>query len=230
MFFWEIKMGILAQYHVGIVVTLCFLVLLLGLLFWNAGKDNKELEEEIKKLADKNQELVTLSTTDPLTGVKNRRSFDESLASLLALLPTHPEDKRSCRINGLVLLMIDVDHFKLINDTYGHLVGDQYLKIVAVSIVDFFRSSDLIGRFGGEEFMVAVPGVTITEFKEKAEDLRKHISDALFKIGGQVVTVSIGALYTKYHQEATTLVEVADDALYEAKETGRNKVVTHVLD
>lgn len=214
--------GIPSPFDVVILSVLIFLVLLLGFLYWKACKENKRLLE--------------LSSIDPLTGIKNRRSFNETLASFLALLPSNRHDVRSGRMSGgLGLFMLDVDHFKSINDTYGHAVGDVVLTAVAATISKHVRTTDLVGRYGGEEFMVAIPVVNIDDLKVTAENLRTaikvEVSDKLRTvIGGFVseeevnVTVSIGALHIPYHQEASVLVKMADKAMYEAKGAGRDRV------
>lgn len=216
--------GIPAPFDVLVVAILLLMFLLLGVHSWKQNQEIKELYKE-------NGKLHRLSTTDPLTGLKNRRAFDDSLTGFLALLPAGPDDKRTCRIDGLGLLMIDIDYFKKINDKFGHTAGDLFLKSVATSITKHVRSTDLVGRFGGEEFMVAVPAVTTKDLELMAEKLRFAISEEKIDVGGIVasVTVSIGSLHTKYYEGAEELVQIADKALYKAKDTGRNRVISHVL-
>ncbi|MET9000547.1 GGDEF domain-containing protein [Amycolatopsis sp. NPDC004169] len=132
------------------------------------------------------------------------------------------------------LLMLDLDHFKQVNDTYGHLAGDAVLKAVAQSIISAVRGrGDAVGRFGGEEFVVLLPGITQPDIGAVAERIRRAIS-ALTVPAGQLsitgLTVSIGiAVYPKAGASLQRLLDAADTALYHAKATGRNKVV-HVAD
>jgi diguanylate cyclase (GGDEF)-like protein len=120
--------------------------------------------------------------------------------------------------------MIDLDHFKKINDTYGHLVGDEVLKAVAKRIAMVLRTEDVLGRFGGEEFLVIAPGSTLSDAEAIAERLRATvaISPVVSKVS---VTVSIGVSSTETGPcDSTALVRSADEALYEAKRNGRNCV------
>ncbi len=171
--------------------------------------ERKEMEAELRRLA----------TTDPLTGVANRRRFLEQL------------DKELARIKrfGLpaALLMVDIDYFKSVNDTYGHAAGDAVLKHLTASAEHHLRSIDLFGRIGGEEFAVLLPGTDREGAWEFAEQLRSYVAETPAKIetGEICVTVSIGV--TQFEPSdlvPDTIFARADEALYRAKQAGRNRV------
>lgn len=168
--------------------------------------------------------LQDLAAKDGLTGIANRRSFDQALATewQRAMRETHP----------LTLLMVDVDHFKQYNDTYGHQAGDECLKRIASAMANTpLRAYDLVARYGGEEFAIILPEVTAAGAQAVAERIRaavEHlgIPDTTSKAG--VVTISIGAATANalIGSSPTQLVAAADAALYQAKHAGRNRVVT----
>lgn len=164
-------------------------------------------------------DLAALARRDPLTGLGNRRSFDESL----------PGAQRRARRQGLGLavLMIDIDHFKRLNDTYGHPEGDRRLQAVA-AIIDgcLQRGDDLLARYGGEEFIAALPSSDVAHAMAMGERIRVAVEDAALPSGPSSVTVSIGVawLAADARQEPDSVVERADQALYRAKRAGRNCV------
>lgn len=165
-------------------------------------------------------ELGRLSRTDALTGLPNRRHFVDALER---------EFERSTRYGGsLGLLVIDIDHFKRVNDTWGHLAGDKVLRDVAGILAYNLRQSDIAARFGGEEFAVLLPETDLEGAVLVAERYRLEIAARQFKIDGAglQITVSIGAAALPRTQaaDATELLRRADAALYKAKESGRNRV------
>ena len=165
--------------------------------------------------------LCNLSSRDGLTGLANRRVFNAALGR---------EIDRSARTGEIFgLLLVDVDHFKQVNDRHGHLVGDVVLKAVARLIEDSFRSIDTVARFGGEEFAVILPNVSAAFLHQVAERVRARIENAQIVAtrGLRVaVTVSIGTVCSRGHvpQDAKALIEAADRKLYAAKRLGRNRV------
>jgi two-component system, cell cycle response regulator len=164
-------------------------------------------------------EIYRLTTVDGLTQVHNRRYFDETIERELS----------RCRRYGraLSLLLMDVDHFKQINDSFGHLAGDAVLKEVASAIRKRIRKEDLLARYGGEEFAVLTPEIDYKGALATAEKVRKVIEKYEFSFDGEVIPVTIScgvATLGKKGDEATALVQRADEKLYEAKESGRNKV------
>ncbi len=165
---------------------------------------------------------LSMALTDSLTGLYNRRYFE---AHLQKLLQKTVEQKKS-----LCVLLMDIDHFKTFNDTYGHGIGDEVLKIFAQRVKDSLRSFDLVARLGGEEFVVILPDVSVDMAHFIAERLRRTIGEVPFEVNvpeKQVtVTTSIGGtlIDTEGHRTEDVL-ERADKALYEAKEDGRNRTV-----
>lgn len=161
--------------------------------------------------------------TDSLTGAYNRRFFDEMLKKQIALAKRRNEP--------LGLILADLDHFKNINDTYGHIAGDQALQQIASIMKNSIRSSDILSRYGGEEFVIIMPSIDISNAIKKAEGLRRHIESFQFQIGsaGQPpqITISIGvSSFPDHGTEYETLIAAADLALYKAKKGGRNRVET----
>ena len=160
---------------------------------------------------------------DGLTGLLVRRHFRERLEEEVA--------RRSRRFSSLAFLMIDLDHFKKINDTYGHLVGDVVLREVARLIRRSVREIDLVGRYGGEEFAVALPEADRTFAVQIANRIRQAIEAALVQAYDETVRVSVSigvALCPENARTADHLIEQADQAMYEAKKMGRNKTVAQV--
>jgi diguanylate cyclase (GGDEF)-like protein len=164
-----------------------------------------------------NAELLNLATHDALTGVYNRRRFDEKLSEYSLLF------RRTGR--PFALLLIDADHFKRINDTYGHAIGDDVLQQLAQLIQVSVRATDFVARYGGEEFAVLLPEVAQPDTPEVvAEKIRVAVAQAHFPEIGQV-TVSIGvALADPADNSHTMLIKRADQQLYQAKAAGRNQV------
>ena len=165
---------------------------------------------------------LSMAVVDSLTGLYNRRYFETHLQKLL--------QKNETSKKSLSILMMDIDHFKKINDTYGHGVGDEILKIFAERVKDGLRSFDLVARLGGEEFVVILPDVSDEMAQFVAERLRRMIGEVPFKCSapeGEVnVTTSIGGTIIRSGEHATEdVLKIADDALYQAKEGGRNVTV-----
>jgi len=179
----------------------------------------------LSELEEKNRELQELAYYDPLTGLPNRRFFFEH-ASLI-----FEEVKRYEK--PLSLLVMDIDHFKKINDTYGHDVGDVVLKTFAGVLRGIVRQSDICARFGGEEFVVLLPNTNLEGAKVLAERIRTTVAKNMVEHGSIVIvfTVSIGASqYRKGMQNIDELIKEADIALYRAKEEGRNRVEVFIPD
>ena len=165
------------------------------------------------------EQLEFQATHDPLTGLWNR-------GAILDLL--HRELDRAARSEqSMALFMLDIDHFKQINDSHGHLVGDQVLREVAKRLTSCVRSYDWAGRYGGEEFLVVGANCSGDALKSYAERLRLGLAETpvVTDAGGVLVTASVGAAHTKSCQcNADCLLHAADAALYRAKENGRNRV------
>lgn len=152
------------------------------------------------------------STVDPLTGITNRRTMDSMLAEWLASKVPH------------VIILLDLDHFKSVNDTYGHAVGDKVLQFLARQMESVAREGDVCCRYGGEEFVMLLPNTTVEGAKLVAEQLRKTLADTVSPCG-RPITLSAGiASYPAMANTTEALIEAADDALYLAKQEGRNQV------
>lgn len=175
--------------------------------------------ERVRKMA------LYYAFTDPLTGVLNRRAFFERLGA---------EMDRSVRGNtNLSLILCDIDYFKKINDTYGHLVGDKVLKTIADILSTGLRSYDFVGRYGGEEFFICLPGANLEQAVHIANRIRQFVIDEQVMLEEQNVALRFTASFGVSQFKCTDQVDIdklisdADKALYKAKESGRNKVVVY---
>lgn len=191
---------------------------------------NRQLE---KKLEASRDDIAALqrdlddvrreSMLDPLTKIANRKSFDEGLADALA---------EAGRTGGpLCLLLLDIDHFKSFNDTYGHQTGDQVLRLVAMTLKSNIKGKDLAARYGGEEFVAILPSTDLDGAVIVAENIRKAIqAKELLKRSTNErlgrITASFGVAAFKAGDSAMSLIERADQCLYAAKHAGRNRVVS----
>jgi diguanylate cyclase (GGDEF)-like protein len=182
-------------------------------------RTERELEEKSAELVAVNKKLSQLAITDSLTQIFNRRRFNEIL---------NKEIKRFSRrkYSALSLMMIDIDHFKKLNDTYGHLAGDTVLREIAKLLREGVRETDTVARFGGEEFVIVLPDTRLDGAAHKAEILVKRTEATEFPGHDTAihVTISIGvAAYASGSPQ--DLIHAADLALYQAKRSGRNAVV-----
>lgn len=162
-------------------------------------------------------ELLRLSTTDPLTGLRNRRSLLERAEQEIARAARHG--------TPLSLLVLDMDRFKAINDRYGHAEGDRVLVRLADCLRAELRASDVAGRLGGEEFAVVLPEAAASGALEVAERIRRCVETCCFGEHPPAATVSIGAATWSAGETVEALLRRADEALYAAKAAGRNRVV-----
>jgi two-component system, cell cycle response regulator len=170
-----------------------------------------------RKLAEK--EIYLLATTDSLTGVANRREFSSILASEV--------DRAKRYGTPLSLIMYDIDYFKRVNDTFGHNIGDYVLQTLISLVQENIRANDVSARWGGEEFMVLMPQSDIEAARAAAEKLRLAIAEHQFDKVGRL-TVSFGVAEFEPQDDLNSLLKRVDDALYLAKERGRNRVETLV--
>lgn len=184
-----------------------------------ADERNLELNDLNVRLQEANQRLVELSITDGLTGLYNHRYIHQRLEE--ELLRAKRSGKPIC------VIMADLDHFKRLNDQLGHLQGDEALRRFSGWLRDGVRKTDLVGRFGGEEFMVLLLDCDLKKGCKVAEKVRKIVesnskAEPFTELGG--FTVSMGVAQWDGKQSITNLIEGADQALYEAKQAGRNQV------
>jgi len=163
--------------------------------------------------------LEVAATTDDLTGILNRRAFIERANA--------ERDRANRSKASLCLLMIDIDHFKKVNDTYGHDVGDLALKELVRIVGKDLRSSDLLGRLGGEEFALLLPETDITGAEILANRIRSHVENNQMPLttgDALTMTISGGLVCWPEDQDYTTTLKVADELLYAAKDGGRNQI------
>ncbi len=188
------------------------------------GRRQNELNDQLQALQEDNHRLIQqvthereLSMLDPLTQLPNRHGFELRLREEMA---------RSNRYDQPVsLALIDVDHFKRINDQFGHLAGDKVLKILAKQMNDQIRQSDYLARFGGEEFILLLPQTQQEDAFTALEKMRLHISECPFNFQGKPVQITVSAGVTQYRTDEAleTWMHRADEALYQSKDEGRNR-------
>lgn len=161
---------------------------------------------------------LKMAFTDALTQTNNRTAFNDSLIREMTLAERHA--------NHLSLIFVDLDHFKAINDTYGHHCGDQVLKSAAHSIKDSIRGCDIAYRYGGEEFVILLSDTDLEGAKLLAERIREKIANHTLAYGMEVIklTASLGVSSLRGNDTVDSFVQRADDAMYQAKEMGRNRV------
>lgn len=186
------------------------------------GQRIVELEDSLRQSI---AEMEHLAAYDMLTGLLNRRAAIERINAMLDLAQRQQ--------SPIGLCMIDVDHFKQVNDTFGHLAGDEVLRMIAARLTASVRPYDIVGRWGGEEFIVALPDTpaeTVAEIAHRLLDAIRNEPIQLNEHNAITLTVSIGALAIQQPQQSLDdLVALADEALYEAKAAGRNRVVVKHL-
>lgn len=193
---------------------------------------NKALEDrltlsknEISNLQQSLEAIRAESLTDPLTGLGNRKYFDRmiGIAVQSALASGEP----------LSLLLLDIDHFKSFNDSYGHLTGDQVLRLVGLSLKQTIKGQDITARYGGEEFAVVLPNTSLRQALTVADHIRRAVmaKELKKKSTGEIlgrVTISVGVSILKQGEDTDALIERADACLYAAKRNGRNRVICEV--
>jgi len=194
-----------------------------------AEQSSASLEAQLKKLQTQTNQLRqsleaarTDAVVDPLTGVANRRAYDERFQIEYARWKRNHEP--------LTLTIIDIDHFKIINDSYGHPIGDKVLKVIAGRIQQQVRESDFFGRIGGEEFAFLLVNSDIENSIEKVESLRKSVEECNFRIKKKKFQVTISAGLATFRGKDTieTIYSRADEALVKAKQSGRNKTLSEL--
>jgi diguanylate cyclase len=193
---------------------------------------NKVLEErlllsksEISNLQQSLEAIRAESLTDPLTGLGNRKYFDRMIEQAVQSALTQNEP--------LSLLMFDIDHFKSFNDSYGHLTGDQVLRLVAMSLKQTIKGQDITARYGGEEFAVVLPSTGLRQALTVADHIRRAVmaKELKKKSTGEIlgrVTISVGVSMLTQGDDTDSLIERADACLYAAKRNGRNRVICEV--
>ena len=205
------------QVQRSIITDILVPTLLAGPLLWL-------LLSKMRELAITQRELATLASTDSLTEILNRGAFKMLVDAYLT------ETKDEARSGAF--LVVDADHFKSINDRYGHERGDQALKVIAQTIKTVLRGADIVGRIGGEEFGVFLPGASTDHAGSIAERIRDAVQRSGFSPGHNfgAISVSIGGVHFTRRASYDALFVAADDLLYRAKTSGRNRVEFGYLD
>jgi diguanylate cyclase (GGDEF)-like protein len=191
---------------------------------------HEKLVKTIKELEGKVHVLEDRLNHDKLTSLKNRGYFEEKSKAFLVNTEKIKQDNRRqwTGFNDISFLFFDIDHFKKINDTYGHDIGDEVLKKVADLLKSSLRVGDIVARWGGEEFVAILLGAKEKDAKTKAEEIRKKVEEMSFDNPADLkITMSIGVAEFEIGKNFEDMVKHSDEALYKAKETGRNKVVVY---
>lgn len=184
------------------------------------ARQTERVQEQNNALEKANRELYELSIRDPLTGVFNRRYVFE--------FGNRDLDKRRAERMGYALVLLDIDHFKQINDRFGHAVGDDVLRLLTRTLSEHRESGAVFGRIGGEEFLILLGPVTAPEAMRQAANLQQAVSSLRVPVGDATVpvTVSMGVTVSLSHERISleSLINRADQALYKAKQNGRNRI------
>lgn len=180
---------------------------------------------KLRELAIAHHELATVAATDGLTSLLNRRAFSEMVDGYLQKV------EKAANLDQDGMLLIDVDHFKVVNDSFGHDLGDEALKLIASTISTNVRETDLVGRLGGEEFGVFIPAQSPERISAMAERIRTAVNDAHFAPNGRLypLSVSVGGLIFGRGLRFSDIYRNADERLYEAKRNGRNRIEMSTL-
>jgi diguanylate cyclase (GGDEF)-like protein len=184
------------------------------------NRANQELERRIEEIQKLQHQLREESIRDPLTNLYNRRYLEDSL---------NREFARAHRDRyPISIIMADIDHFKRVNDTFGHGVGDYVLQQLSQLLISSFRLEDIVCRYGGEEFIIVMPATTAETAYIRTENLRRTLDETVMDISGQKVQITLSAGVAVYPDDGSTVdevIKVADRALYQAKSAGRNRVI-----
>lgn len=183
------------------------------------NRRTKQLEKTLISLKEKNRRLSKISNTDSLTKISNRRSFFKESKKLLKEAIDNNKE--------LNILLIDIDYFKKINDTYGHSVGDEVLKEFVKIVNSIIDKNVIFGRIGGEEFCLTFLDITFENVLKISEQIRKEIENSVLKIDNNEIkfTISLGLANKKDYKHIDEILVIADEYLYKAKNTGRNRLV-----
>ena len=182
-------------------------------------------KQEINELHQHLQAVHTESLTDPLTTLANRKHFDASVTALV--------NEANAKGESLSLVLADIDHFKNFNDTFGHLIGDQVLRLVALALKDNVKGRDVAARYGGEEFAVILPETSLRQATSVGENIRRAVmgKELMKRSTGENlgrITISVGVASLHRGETIASLIERADNCLYAAKRNGRNRVICEV--
>jgi len=184
------------------------------------------LMSKLRELAIAHERLTVYAATDALTQVMNRAAFSTLVEAYLKEVHNHEDKTRGA------LLIIDADNFKAVNDNFGHEFGDRALVTIATSIKAMLRAPDIVGRLGGEEFGVFLPGASPDQAQIVAERIRQNVSNAIFEPSGKAhrLSVSVGGAVFESRLSFVELFRLADQQLYRAKQSGRDRVFVAPVD
>lgn len=190
---------------------------------WGTSRDITKLVEAEEELAKANAKLQALSLIDDLTGLYNQRHFYDTLEITLKL---YNRKRLSGFVGDFCLFFLDIDNFKQVNDSYGHLIGDSALRFVAGQLTAHTKSKDISFRYGGDEYAVILPNTNLSEGKKIAEKIRFTIETTPLSIDKKTIelNVSVGVVVFDNETVASVMVEKADARLYQAKHEGKNRV------
>jgi diguanylate cyclase len=184
----------------------------------------QQVEQKTQRLQSEVTQLRDEAATDPLTGLYNRKALNQRVESLL-------EATQDPEHHPFSVLMLDIDHFKSFNDQFGHIIGDEVIRRVGMTMKELLREEDFPARYGGEEFTVVLPSTNMNDAAEIARTINQAVAELTLvrrstkeRLPG--VTISVGAAEVRQEDSCETLLERADQALYLAKKGGRNRVVT----
>lgn len=183
-------------------------------------KQNAQLQQRLADIEQLKNRIREQSIRDPLTNLYNRRFLNEFMERELALARRNQKP--------LAVVMLDLDHFKQLNDQFGHQTGDKVIEMVAKHLLRESRRTDVLFRYGGEEFLVILPNTNANQAQHLAENWRLHVEQAQVFAKHQAVNITLSAGISVYPEHGTTafnLIQAADEALYQAKAAGRNQVV-----
>lgn len=206
-------------------VFIGFITFSLSIVFKEIFSLQAQNEVAVSQLKESNDKLGLMASTDYLTGLHNYKSFYQTVNDFSSTY---------CRReSAFCMAILDIDDFKMVNDTYGHPVGDEILAGVAKLISDNIRSTDFAARYGGEEFAILFPDITLEQAEKLCERLRESIEDRTFTVDGHAVrvTISIGVsrLEALSEEVVSRFIKRVDTLLYDAKSSGKNKVVSQVF-
>ena len=179
---------------------------------------HEALADKIRLLGEANQRISQLASTDELTQLYNRRFFNKGLAEAISAAQRHQFP--------LTLVLLDIDKFKMVNDNFGHDIGDEVLKLVAQTLKSVTRTEDIPARWGGEEFTLVLGHTPLTGAQLLADRLRVRFTELCKEKVNLSVTASFGVVQLKPEESAEDLIKRADKALYRAKKEGRDRVIS----
>ncbi|SNY57667.1 diguanylate cyclase (GGDEF) domain-containing protein [Arsukibacterium tuosuense] len=203
------------------LVILFLVALVIAIVRWRLASLKRSELKLKRQVAEKTAELAALARLDSLTGLANRRAFDEAMQ--------HELKRAKRQQEPLCLALLDIDHFKQVNDNWSHSVGDEVLKRVAATLQQHCRDIDSLARWGGEEFVILLPDTSLPLAQEVCDRLRQRVADTCFTdiVPDLTVTLSIGLATLQVKDDGKQLLIDADRALYQAKNSGRNTVISH---